>query len=120
MHEDDLSGRLLAQQAVGGDQWTVVELKATPENPLWPEKFPAEALMRIKRNIQPRFWSALYEQNPIPEEGTYFQASWLRPYVQAPQRETMCVYLTSDFAVTDGDGDYTVHMVVGLDPNDDL
>jgi predicted phage terminase large subunit-like protein len=120
MHEDDLSGRLLAQQAAGGDQWTVVELKATPENPLWPEKFPAEALQRIKRNTQPRFWSALYEQNPIPDEGTYFQASWLRPYVQAPPRETMCVYLASDFAVTDGGGDYTVHMVVGLDPNDDL
>jgi hypothetical protein len=28
MHQDDLSGRLLAQQAAGGDQWTVVELKA--------------------------------------------------------------------------------------------
>src|SRR5262252_10909173 len=26
-HQDDLQGRLLAQQAAGGDQWTVVELK---------------------------------------------------------------------------------------------
>ena len=28
MHEDDLSGRLLAQQAAGGDKWEVVELPA--------------------------------------------------------------------------------------------
>jgi hypothetical protein len=28
MHEDDLCGRLLAQQAAGGDKWEVVELPA--------------------------------------------------------------------------------------------
>jgi hypothetical protein len=28
MHEDDLCGRLLAQQAAGGDTWEVVELPA--------------------------------------------------------------------------------------------
>ena len=31
MHEDDLSGMLLAQQAAGGDQWTVVEMPAISE-----------------------------------------------------------------------------------------
>ena len=33
MHQDDLSGRLLAQQAAGGDRWEVVELKAL--SPSW-------------------------------------------------------------------------------------
>jgi hypothetical protein len=38
-HQDDLQGRLLAQQAAGGDRWTVVELKAlsTSGDALWPE-----------------------------------------------------------------------------------
>jgi hypothetical protein len=43
MHQDDLSGRLLAQQAAGGDRWEVVELKAVSASgeALWPEKFDA-------------------------------------------------------------------------------
>ena len=50
MHEDDLSGMLLAQQAAGGDRWTVVELPAITEegNALWPDAYPLEALERIR------------------------------------------------------------------------
>jgi len=121
MHEDDLSGRLLAQQAAGGDSWTVVELKAiTNGTALWPEKYNLEALERIRRNLQPRFWSALYQQNPVPDDGTYFSADWLRPYTEAPDRRTLQVYGASDYAVTDDGGDYTVHVVVGMDPDERL
>ena len=118
MHEDDLSGHLLAAQAAGGDKWEVVELKATPDAPLWPEKYDADALRRIKANTQPRFWSALYEQNPVPDEGTYFLADWFRPYTEIPNRDTLRVYGASDYAVTDAGGDWTAHVVVGLDPEE--
>ena len=117
-HEDDLSGRLLAQQAAGGDRWEVVELKATPEHPLWPEKYDSEALARIKANTLPRFWSALYEQNPTPDDGTYFSEDWLKPYTELPDRRTLKFYGASDYAVTDDGGDWTVHGVVGVDPED--
>ena len=52
MHHADLSGMLLDQQAAGGDRWEVVELKALNDagEALWPEKFDADALDRIKRN----------------------------------------------------------------------
>jgi predicted phage terminase large subunit-like protein len=118
MHEDDLCGRLLAQQAAGGDKWEVVELPAINEagEPLWPDAYPLEALERIRRNSQARFWSALYQQRPAPEEGDYFKAEWLRPYDDAPAKSTMRVYGGSDYAVTADGGDYTVHAVVGLDP----
>jgi predicted phage terminase large subunit-like protein len=117
MHEDDLAGRLLAQQAAGGDRWEVVELPAISEDgaALWPDAYPIEALSRIRQNIQPRFWSALYQQRPAPEEGDYFKAEWLRPYVKAPDRSTLAVYGGSDFAVTSNGGDYTVHAIVGID-----
>src|SRR5262249_22762121 len=84
MHEDDLTGRLLAQQAAGGDQWTVVELPAINEQgeALWPEAYPLEALERIRRNTLPRFWSALYQQRPAPDEGDYFLRDWFRSYLQ--------------------------------------
>jgi predicted phage terminase large subunit-like protein len=118
MHEDDLSGRLLAQQAAGGDKWEVVELKALSDDgeALWPEWYPVEGLARIRANSTPRYWSSLYQQNPTPDDGIYFKAEWLRPYTQAPARETMRIYMGSDYAVTAQGGDFTVHIVVGLDP----
>lgn len=120
MHEDDLSGRLLAQQAAGGDKWEVVELPAISEagEPLWPEAYPIPALERIRRNSLPRFWSALYQQRPAPEEGDYFKADWLKPYDRLPAIETLRVYGGSDYAVTADGGDYTVHIVVGVDPEE--
>lgn len=118
MHEDDLCGRLLAQQAAGGDKWEVVELPAINEagEALWPDAYPLEALERIRKNSQARFWSALYQQKPAPEEGDYFKSEWLRPYDRAPARETMRIYGGSDYAVTADGGDFTVHVVVGVDP----
>jgi predicted phage terminase large subunit-like protein len=117
MHEDDLSGRLLAQQAAGGDRWEVVKLPAVENGKaLWPEAYPVEALNRIRTNTQARFWSALYLQNPTPDEGTYFLEDWLRPYDKVPHRDTLKVFGASDYAVTEDGGDYTVHVVVGIDP----
>ena len=118
MHEDDLCGRLLAQQAAGGDKWEVVELPAINDagEALWPEAYPLQSLDRIRINSQPRFWSALYQQRPAPEEGDYFKTEWLKPYEKTPPLETLRVYGGSDYAVTADGGDYTVHAVVGLDP----
>lgn len=118
MHEDDLCGRLLAQQAAGGDRWEVVELPAINEagEALWPDAYPIEALERIRKNSQARFWAALYQQQPAPEEGDYFKSDWLRPYEKAPDPKTLRVYGGSDYAVTSDGGDYTVHAVVGIDP----
>jgi len=117
MHEDDLSGRLLAQQASGGDVWHVVELPAINDDgeALWPDAYPIEALERIRRNSQPRFWSALYQQRPAPEEGDYFKVGWLKTYTKLPPRAEMQVYGGSDYAVTADGGDFTAHIVVGLD-----
>jgi predicted phage terminase large subunit-like protein len=119
MHEDDLSGRLLAQQAAGGDQWTVIELPAINAmgEALWPEAYPLSALERIRTNTQARFWSALYQQRPAPEEGDLFKCEWLKPYDIVPARDTLQVYGGSDYAVTADGGDYTAHCVVGLDPD---
>jgi predicted phage terminase large subunit-like protein len=119
MAEDDLQGRLLEAQAGGGDQWTVVELPAISEanEPLWEAAYPLPALERIRRNTMPRYWSALYQQKPVPEEGSYFKRDWFHLYDRLPAKETLRFYGGSDYAVTQDGGDYTVHIVVGLDPD---
>lgn len=120
MHEDDLTGALLAQQAAGGDEWEVVEMPAiSPEGEaLWPDAYPLPALEQIRRTTIPRFWSALYQQQPAPEEGEYFKREWFRWYTEAPKH--LRKYGASDYAVTADGGDYTVHVVVGIDPEDNL
>jgi hypothetical protein len=58
-------------------------------------------------------WAALYQQRPAPEEGDFFKAAWLKP---CDQKDTLRVYGGSGYAVTADGGDYTVYLVVGLDP----
>lgn len=114
-HEDDLSGWLLAEHAHEG--WEVLNLPALNDagEALWPEQYPVPVLEKIKLAIGPRDWSALYQQRPSPETGDYFKAEWLRSYDKPPERDTLNVYGASDYAVTDDGGDYTVHVVVGID-----
>lgn len=115
-HDDDLAGRLLAQEA---DQWEVLELPAINDagEALWPEWYDRAALERIKATIGPREWSALYQQKPQPDEGTFFKREWFRTWSVLPK---LRYYGTSDYAVTDGGGDYTVHRVWGIDPSGDV
>ena len=125
-HEDDLAGWLLAEQDRGGERWEVLRLPALAEaddplgrevgEALWPEWFTSGMFAEAQRDQ--RRWSALYQQRPAPEAGDYFDVSWLRSYTVAPSRETLTVYGASDYAVTASGGDYTVHVVVGVDPDD--
>jgi predicted phage terminase large subunit-like protein len=115
-HEDDLAGRLLEQdgRVEDGGEWTVLDLPAIKDGQaLWPEWYDVPALERIKRTIGPREWSALYMQTPQPDEGTFFQRAWLKSWAEKPAN--MRIYGTSDYAVTDGGGDYTVHRIWGVD-----
>jgi predicted phage terminase large subunit-like protein len=116
-HEDDLAGRLLEQQP---DQWTVLDLPAISNagEALWPEWYDVPALERIKASIGQREWSALYQQQPQPDEGTFFQRGWFNEW-QLPLPK-LRIYGTSDYAVTDGGGDWTVHRVWGVDPADNI
>ena len=110
-HDDDLAGRLLEQDAA---QWDVLELPAINMSgqALWPEWYPLPALERIRETIGQREWSALYQQRPQPDEGTFFQREWFKTWTKLPH---LRYYGTSDYAVTDGGGDYTVHRIWGID-----
>lgn len=114
-HDDDLSGRLLADMQDSGDQWEVLSLPAIrPDgSALWPEWYPLERLEQIRSVLPARDWNSLYQQNPIPDDGDYFKSDWLNDYDQLP--DGLSVYGASDYAVTDGGGDYTEHGVFGID-----
>ena len=133
-HEDDLAGSILPERWAGesgalqcrdGKVWDVVCLPAKcdrADDPLgraigeylWPEWFTPVHWEEFERN--PRTWSALYQQKPAPDTGIFFEAAWLKTYSVMPLRETLSVYGASDYAVTEGRGDYTAHIVIGIDP----
>lgn len=122
-HEDDLGGRLLADMETGGRPWDVLRLPMeaeagdplgrAPGEPLWPEWFTDS--MRAEARRDTRTWSALYQQAPAPDTGDYFRREWLRPSPKMPPASSLRVYGASDYAVTSDGGDYTVHVVVGMD-----
>lgn len=119
-HEDDLSGKLLEEQKRGGDSWEVLELPAISDagEALWPDFYPLPVLERYRSVLPSRDWSALYQQRPAPDEGDYFKREWFRFYTDVPK--ALRFYGASDYAVTAKGGDYTVHVVCGVDPDDNL
>ena len=111
-HEDDVAGRILNGKRAS--DWRVIEYPALDEqdNALWPEWYPADVLKEIRDEIPPRDWSALYQQNPTPDTGTFFQREWFWRYDNAPNVRK---YFSSDFAVTESqDADSTELGVHGL------
>ena len=125
-NEDDLAGRVLEEMKKGGDRWEVLSLPAEAEEDdpldrqpgefLWDDSYGYGEFLRHEKRTQPaRNWSALYQQRPATEGGDYFKAEWLRPYTIHPDPQTLAVYGGSDYAVTSDGGDYTVHIVVGVD-----
>lgn len=117
-HEDDLGGRILNME---GDRWRVIKLpmQAGVDDPLgrkpferlWPEWFTEEMMMDAKRDT--RAWNALYQQEPASEDGDYFKREWLRETEILPEK--LAIYGASDYAVSEGRGDFTEHGIFGVD-----
>lgn len=148
-HEDDLAGGLLPHDYDGesgqircrdGQIWEVLCLPAEamqddplgrkPGEMLWPEWFDSEHWQSYRNSG--RTWSALYQQRPQPAQGTYFIRQWFdggevdgrtfkcNRYRPEDLPKALHKYGTSDYAVTEDGGDFTVHRVWGVDPDGEL
>ena len=130
-HEADLAGSILPEDYDGrsgmvmcrdGQEWEVLSIPAEAERDddplgrqkgemLWPTWFDDRHWSIFRAN--PRTWSALYQQRPAPETGTYFQTAKIQRYAIAPPK--MVIVAASDYAVTEDGGDYTEHGIIGID-----
>ena len=128
-HLDDLAGRILAEADRTGEKWTVINLPAEalpndalgrqPGEMLWGDDGYGYArdLKKAKLVHTARDWSSQFQQNPVPDQGGFFQKEWLRSYEHMPPINNLHIYGASDFATKDGEGDYTVHLTIGVDQN---
>lgn len=92
---------------------------------LHPARYDTDYLLKIKKNFYAtgsgRTWSALYQQNPAPEEGAFFTKDMMRYYSTAPRRSECYVYQAWDFAISEkNQSDWTVCSTMAQDPNDAL
>lgn len=134
-HSEDFIGRLLQENETAvhdWQRWKVIKLKmeAGEDDPLgraageriWPEYFTQDMVDRMK--VNPEIWMAQCQQEPIVDQGQYFKREWVQEYdlsvtvgadgVATVAGRNLRLYGVSDYAVTHGGGDYTVHLVVGI------
>jgi predicted phage terminase large subunit-like protein len=97
------------------------ELLRSPGECLHEARYPVEALLRIKANMSPRIWSALYQQAPAPDEGMYFKLENFRYQRVLPELYNRYVYSAWDFAIgLKQQNDWTVGATLLQDESDTL
>jgi predicted phage terminase large subunit-like protein len=147
-HDDDLAGRLQQAMAADpeSDQFEIIKYPAIAEHdeyldldtdaivydvapangkllrlkgdPLHEVRYDIKKLRRIKATIANRFWAALYQQNPVPDDGAYFVKDYFKRG-PLPPRRTSHVSIAWDFAISEKQhNDFTVGSV-GLQDCDD-
>lgn len=103
------------------DGQTDLELLRSPGEALHPDRYDAAALMRYRANLAPRIWSALYQQNPVPDSGQYFREEYFRTESVSPAPYERNVYTAWDFAIGEKTmNDWTVGATMIQDENDTL
>jgi predicted phage terminase large subunit-like protein len=121
-HEDDLAGRLLAQDPL---EWHVIRLPATADDDdplgralnsaLWPAWEDDAALQRRRDTLGGRVWYAMYQQTPRPPKGSLFKTEFIEILDTSPTVTDGLVVRAWDLAssVSEHDPDWTVGVKLG-------
>lgn len=134
-HTDDLAGRILqrAKKDKNADQYVVVVLAATNDNgessyvwntrdgskqffpkydALWPAAYPRTELDKLKANLGPVYWNALYMQQPVEAAGQIFKRENWAYFDAVPELQYLVqVY---DGACEEGqENDYSASITLG-------
>lgn len=129
-HDDDLAGRLQEEmkQDPEADKFEVIKYPAiaiedeafrAEGDPLHPERYDLEQLLKIKRTVGPRYWAALYQQDPVPDDGAYFTKDKFVYRTEGLDLKNLYIYQAWDFAISEKrDNDWTVGVTIGVDYED--
>lgn len=83
---------------------------------LHPERYPLNELTKIKNTVAPSVWSALYQQNPTPDDGEFFKRHDFRyRWLDTESVKRARVFITFDLAIKKTQKrDWTVGVVFAL------
>lgn len=126
-HDDDLGGRVEKLNEAGEEDWEILAIPSIAEAgdplnrvvetallPEGPNRRPLEELYAIRAR-HPVLFQALHQQKPVSDEGELFRPDWLVEYDLDDLPSRLIFYGVSDWALTPGSGDFTVHIVFGVD-----
>jgi predicted phage terminase large subunit-like protein len=83
---------------------------------LHPARYPSDRLKKIKNALQSRHWHALYQQNPVPEEGQYFKKEMFRYRKGMLDVRNLPIAMAWDLAIGKKQtNDWTVGIVGAID-----
>jgi predicted phage terminase large subunit-like protein len=89
---------------------------------LHPERYDLKKLLRIKSRMPPAQWNALFQQNPVPDDGDFFSKDMFRfqPFLEGTRDEF--VFLTAwDVAIGEKRrNDWSVGVVVAADIHNNM
>jgi predicted phage terminase large subunit-like protein len=84
-------------------------------------RYPTDALKRIRANMDARIWSALYQQNPVPDSGMYFKREYFHRAPPLTPSAGARVFTAWDFAIGEKQtNDWTVGATVYQDEHDNV
>jgi hypothetical protein len=122
LHEDDMAGFVLG----GGmeEDFHHLNLPACDElakTSLWPAKHTFDELMAMKAADHAVFM-AQYQQDPTPDEGTFFLAEYFvgKRFRLGEEPTRLVKYGAGDYAVTEDAGDWTEQAIAGFDVSENL
>lgn len=116
----DLTGQLVKKEmnSSSGDKWEIIELPAIfPDtgNPLWPEYWSLEELLRTKNSIPISKWNAQYMQRPTSEEGALIKREYWQDWPGKTPPKCDIVVQAWDTAFTTGTrADYSACTTWGI------
>jgi predicted phage terminase large subunit-like protein len=115
-HDEDLTGRLLDAESKGGEEWEHIQMPAINEwgHALWPERWPIEALLKIKEAVGSRVFEAQYQGRPVAGEGGTFKHDWWQTYTEVPPLRAIDITVDSAFKAGIAN-DYSVFAAWGFD-----
>ena len=133
-HEDDIFGRLTdtanpayAKRLATGFEDIRLPAIAEDDDPigrkrgeaLWPERFGKKYLAEMQEANAQAF-SALYQGNPVPSQGAFYQTDGIFEYDAVDLPKKMTIFACSDHAVATGTvNDRTCLMPFGIDDRGD-
>lgn len=122
LHEDDMAGFVL--RGGMGEEFYHLNLPSCDEEAktsLWPAKHTFEELMTMKAAKYDVFM-AQYQQDPTPDEGTFFLAEYFegRRFRLGQEPTKLVKYGAGDYAVSEDKGDWTEQAIAGFDTSENL
>lgn len=146
-HDDDLTGRiwrkfdnddlkLWKQISLPAISTSSDQLNRSLGQALWPERFSLDELNKIRSRIGEHWFSALYQQNPIPSGSAIFKRAHFRYFLEKENyfqysdydgknlfilRNNLTIMATCDLAIsTKETADYTVVLVFYKSNDNDI